>query len=673
MKPANIMVGNFGEVMIMDWGLALYRNENDFSRTGQRIDLEHRGGALPPEETVRELPAGAVRVSGTPAFMSPEQASGIRDLIDEKSDIYGLGTILYCLLTLESAPIYPERPTDDVLFDAARGRIIRPRRRAPLRAIPRELEAITMKALAFDRADRYNSAEELLEDVRHYMEKFPVNAYRTNLFYKLKKLAVRRPLIPLALLAACLAGGGVFGLQAVEERSRAEMLLTRVRHARMQADAYYKLASRTYRNLQRGQSNVSEQEFLRQEIEFSNYTNAALEGISMIEFRRGFSRTHKKEMLTLLSHLIRQQIELCHFTGNTAVLQPMIRQFQTRWQKYALDLFEISPDVVLAIRQIARNLSNIQLRLPENISVMVRREDPDRNSPGEWTTVQSGGPLQLPSGSYLIRVGYPDGREIFLPVEIKPGQRMEWDLRSLPVLPDGFVLVKGGAFQARSAGGQNTPLRYLPDFFIQKYEVTIGDYLEFWRQLKCVKLKNLYRAVYREAGELGNFLWDENGVLYPEFRKDMPIFGIAGPAAEAYCRYRSEKTGLRHRLPTQLEWEKAACGTDGRRYVWGNLKKEDAAFTMDHPSRKEKQFAAPVGSFPKDRSVYGIWDMAGNLREMVRNPDDSGSIYRLMGGSYQLKHSQSTTFHLGSTNNGVRDAGFRCVIEIPQKADETTL
>ncbi|MBQ4337455.1 MAG: SUMF1/EgtB/PvdO family nonheme iron enzyme [Lentisphaeria bacterium] len=673
LKPANIMVGNFGEVMIMDWGLALYRNENDFAHAGQRIDLEHRGDLQRPEESVRDLPAGAVRVSGTPAFMSPEQASGMQDLIDEKSDIYGLGTILYCLLTLESAPIYPERPTDDVLFDAARGRIIRPRRRAPLRAIPRELEAITMKALAFDREDRYCSVEELLEDVRHYMEKFPVNAYRTNWFYKMKKLAVRRPLIPLALLAACIAGGGVVGLQAVEENSRVEMILNRVRYSRMQADAYYKLASRTYRNLQRGQSNVSEQEFLRQEIEFSNYTNAALEGISMIEFRKGFSRMHKQEMLTLLSHLIRQQIELCHLTGNTAVLQPMIRQFQTRWRNYALDLFEISPNVVLAIRQIARNLSSIHLQVPEKASVMIRSENPDRNSPGEWTTVQANDFGQLPSGSYLIQIVYAGGREVFLPVKIDPGQRVEWDLRSLPESPEGFILVKGGAFHVSRASGQDTRLRHLPDFFIQKYEVTIGDYLEFWKQLKCPDLKNLYRAVYREAGELGKFPWDENGVLHPDFHTNMPIFGISGPAAEAYCRYRSEKTGMLHRLPTQLEWEKAACGADGRRFVWGNMGSIDAAFTADHPFCRHHSFAVPGGSFPKDRSVYGAWDMAGNLREMVRNPEDSGSIYRLMGGSYQLGHLQSTTFHLGSTNNGVRDAGFRCVIEIPQKADETNL
>ena len=673
LKPANIMVGNFGEVMIMDWGLAVYRNDRDLSKTGQQIDLEQQYDAFRPEESVRELPAGAVRVSGTPAFMSPEQASGITDEIDEKSDIYGLGAILYCLLTLESAPIYPDRSTDDVLFDAARGRIIRPRRRAPLRAIPRELEAITMKALAFHREDRYGSAMELVEDVRRYMENFPVTAYRKNLFYKLRKLVKRRPLVPFALMAAVLAGAAVIGVQIMADQARTETILTRVHHAKLQADAYYKLATRTYRSLQRGEAVVSEQEFMRQSIEFSNYTNVALEGLSLVEFRKGFSGARKREMIQLLSHLIRQQIEMCHLTGNIAVLQPTIRQFRTRWNDYVLDFWDISPQVTLSIRQIARNQSGIRLNIPENISAAIRKEDPETGVHGDWSPVNAEQLLNIQSGSYLIRMELPDGQEIFLPMKAVPGLRSEFDLTGIPAIPEGFAYVQGGLFATGDIDHPENVIRHLPDFFIQKYEVTIGEYLKFWRQLKDPVVKDLCRAVYRDAGSLGKFVWDDQGVLHSPFTEDMPVFGVAGPAAEEYCRYMTAKTGMKYRLPTRLEWEKAARGVDARRFVWGNIPAKDAAFTADHPSATLYSFARPGGSFPKDRSVYGAWDMAGNLREMVRNPDDSGSIYRVMGGSCQLGHLQSTTYHLGSTNNGVRDAGFRCVIEIPQKAGENSL
>ena len=675
LKPANVMVGNFGEVMIMDWGLSLYRNDRDCSPSGQKIDLARNSSAGLPEEPVRELPAGAVRVSGTPAFMSPEQASGQMDLIDEKSDIYGLGTILYCLLTLESAPIYPDRSTDDVLFDAARGRIIRPRRRAPLRAIPRELEAITMKALAFDRATRYESAEELLEDVRHFMEKFPVNAYRNNWFYKLKKLAVRRPLVPLTLLAAMIAGGGVIGVNALEMRSLNEATRGRVQHASMRADAYYKLATRTYRNMQRGIPAASESEFLRQSIEFANYTNLALEGLSLIELRKGFSQIRKREFLQLLCHLFRQQIELCHLTGNSTALQAATRQFQTRWQGVWMDIFETDPPLAMMIRQILRNRSGIVLKAPAAVSVVIRPEDPDRSLPGEWQSADADTLLNIPSGSYLLRAGYPDGQEIFFPVEAMAGKRVELDLQSLPAIPDGFAWIPGGVFQTGHAELQDGHVRHLPGFFIQKHEVLLKDYLAFWRQLKDPVLKKHYRGVYRDPGELGQYVWNEQGKLNAPFTEDMPVFGISGPAAEAYCRYRTEKTGLLHRLPTRLEWEKAARGVDGRRFVWGNRAVLQAAYTKDFPESDggRARFAVPAGLYPLDRSVYGVWDMAGNLREMVRDPEDSGSVYRVMGGSFRLGHLHATTYHVGSTNNGVLDAGFRCVIELPQKAEDGNL
>jgi serine/threonine-protein kinase len=282
--------------------------------------------------------------------------------------------------------------------------------------------------------------------------------------------------------------------------------------------------------------------------------------------------------------------------------------------------------------------------------------------------------LNIPSGSYLLRVDYPDDRSVYLPVLTIAGQRVNIDLNSLPQVPDGFVFVHGGTFRPGSSDVRNIGTRYLPGFFIQKHEVILKDYLEFWRQLKDPELKQLCRGVYRDSGVRGEYMWDENGVLNPLFSEDMPISGISGFAAEEYCRYRTAQTGMLHRLPTQLEWEKAASGVDGRRFVWGNTAVLNAAYTADFPKTEaKKRFAFAPGQFPRDLTVYGAWDMAGNLREMVRNPDDSGSIYRVMGGSCQLGYLQATTSHLGSTNNGVLDAGFRCVIEIPQEADENSL
>ena len=670
LKPANIMVGDYGEVMIMDWGLAVYRHEMENAEEAHRIDLD----APPrqdvwPEESVRELPNGAVRVSGTPAFMSPEQASGRRELIDAQSDVYSLGAILYCLLTLENAPVNPDRPTDQVLYDVERGRFLRPILRAPLGDIPRELDAVTMKAMAFDRGFRYGSARELLEDVRHYLDKFPVNAYSRSWFYRLRKLCVRRPLVPLALLAAGLAVGGVLGLNAVLERLHIRAQMEIVRYSMAQAESYKQLARRTYRNLLRGDTSASEAEFQRQSMEFYNYCNAAMESLSSLEYRQSLGQAKRQWMLSLLCRLLREEIAFCRATDNPAALQPTVRKFRARWHAYEFEIFSLDPVLARMLMQIARGQGTVAISAPAGARLAIRRNSPDRE-PGDWMPVLEPEIGGLPAGSYLVRAVLPDGAEVYCPVEAIPGDRVELDFRGLPAPPFGFVLVHGGMFLTGDPGRGNMRSRHLGDFFIQTHEVTFREYLEFWRQLRDPEEKARCRAVMRRPGERGTYVWDDAGRLASPFTPDMPVFGIGGEAAEAYCRFRTRTSSGRWRLPTRLEWEKAARGVDGRRYVWGNSPVPDRALTADNPARFGYAGAASPGSFPLDISVYGALDMAGNLREFVRDPEESGSIFRLMGGSFAVGSARATTFESGTTEAGSMDAGFRCIMEIPPEAAE---
>ena len=152
-KPQNVMVGPFGETVVLDWGLARLKGRPDDSRSDMRMAPDITGNAL----------RGAA--IGTPAYMSPEQAAGRNEEIDERSDVWGLGALLYELLT--GRPPYDGPTPIDVLSKILRDPVEPVRTRAP--AVPVDLAAICDKALSKDRARRYPSAEALKEDIEAFM------------------------------------------------------------------------------------------------------------------------------------------------------------------------------------------------------------------------------------------------------------------------------------------------------------------------------------------------------------------------------------------------------------------------------------------------------------------------------------------------------------------------
>jgi hypothetical protein len=182
LKPRNVVLGDFGEVVVLDWGLAKARGSADTPA----------GLASAPVEP------GAVRdrteqgqVLGTPSYMAPEQAEGRPDLVDERSDVYGLGAVLYEILT--GRPPFTGANTPDVLRQVAREAPVPPRQRVA--ATARALEAVCLKALAKDPGGRYPSSRELAQDAQRWLADEPVSAYPEPLLWRAARWCRRRPLV----------------------------------------------------------------------------------------------------------------------------------------------------------------------------------------------------------------------------------------------------------------------------------------------------------------------------------------------------------------------------------------------------------------------------------------------------------------------------------------------
>ncbi len=155
-KPGNVMVGDFGEVYVLDWGLAKVAGATDLAVTEPVGDARGLG----------QTQAGTVL--GTPGYMPPEQVLGQIDRLDERADVYALGAILFELLTLER--LHPERNVDAVLAQTVAGANARASERVPDRAVPPELEEICVRATATDPNERYGTAIEIHEAVERFLD-----------------------------------------------------------------------------------------------------------------------------------------------------------------------------------------------------------------------------------------------------------------------------------------------------------------------------------------------------------------------------------------------------------------------------------------------------------------------------------------------------------------------
>ncbi|MDX1929312.1 MAG: serine/threonine-protein kinase [Pirellulaceae bacterium] len=198
-KPHNIMIGRFGETLVVDWGLAKVIGIEDTDLAPSEMPLDE------PRQS-DSAPTTMGSILGTHEFMCPEQANGRIDLIDRRSDVFSLGATLFAVLT--GRPPYKQDNRPDTLVAAQTCDFPSPRKLNP--AIPRSLEAICLKAMAKDRQDRYSNAVELAEDLDNWIAGAPVDAYPEPLTQRAMRFARKHQVaVASAFVFLCVASVGL--------------------------------------------------------------------------------------------------------------------------------------------------------------------------------------------------------------------------------------------------------------------------------------------------------------------------------------------------------------------------------------------------------------------------------------------------------------------------------
>lgn len=289
------------------------------------------------------------------------------------------------------------------------------------------------------------------------------------------------------------------------------------------------------------------------------------------------------------------------------------------------------------------------------------------------------GKVAAPMGSYLAVLRKRGYRDVRLPVSVGRNEdvastvKLYTDAR----IGEGFVYVPGGPFISGGDAKVNIPerrVREVGDFFIGRYPVTCAEYLQFLNELARRGREQAKKHGPRWQ-EVGGLHWEESesGVwTLPEgkdayglcWAADQPVVEVTWHDANAYCAWRSGRDGRTVSLPSEWEWEKAARGTDGRLFPWGNRFEPLWCNMMDSRATGGSRIG-PVEEFAEDETLYGVRGMAGNARDWCQELWVEDKDWRLLrGGCWDLDAANCRAAFRRAGDASVPDdgRGFRLVV-----------
>jgi serine/threonine-protein kinase len=243
--------------------------------------------------------------------------------------------------------------------------------------------------------------------------------------------------------------------------------------------------------------------------------------------------------------------------------------------------------------------------------------------------------LELPSGSYLCRTTFAGGERVYpLVVARAHHHALRWSLAGAELTPSGMAFVPAGPFLATPPRSTKTGPAALDDFAIATFPVTCREYVTFLDELDererdaRIPASKLGGAIVEREGP-GSWRLGAHTIEGPASRRiqresalELPVYAVSWYDAAAYAAWFADKTGRRYRLPTDLEWEKAMRGADGRSFPMGHHL--DPSFAKLRESRPEAAQPEVIGAFPSDVSPYGVRDLAGGIGDWTSTMVDGG-------------------------------------------------
>ncbi len=554
LKPSNVMTGRFGEVYVVDWGVAKVLSGEAahavtpaISEPISSVHTERTSTATDAADSPLLTMDGTVM--GTPAYMAPEQAAGRVTELTPSADIYSLGAVLYHLLSGQPPYLAPgDRVSPEVV--AARVLLGAPDPLAELQPdLPPELVAICEKAMARKSADRYASMLALSVDLRAFLEGRVVDAFEHGAWAEAKKWFKRN---------RTLAWTGSLGLLAVMLSLGATAWITQAKNRDIEA-ALNQSAHNRYVGLLEAAKKLWPAEPVRVPAMDDWIATAEDMVDDLPRYKRMLAQERANAAVgheqTDYEQRLASVIDGLRSLGAEGGLLAAVRDRRAQARLLPqlsienADAADLWRKAISSIRDPAECPLYEGLVIKPQLGLLPIQRDP-QSGLWEFRHLPSGQPLTSPAQK---------------PLSTDPGSALV-----LVLTPGGKVDVRGGR--------QGTFTVALDPFFISKFEITQGQWQRF-----TGRKRSLNRLGDRHPVE--NINWDE-------------------------CKLVLEQLGLT--LPTEVQWERAAHA-GGRRPLEEELKRTANLKDSARPSKDPMH--RPVGSLAPN--AFGLYDCYGNVWEWV--------------------------------------------------------